>query len=112
MVKHGYSKYKTKPLEDVLKKSFPSANEPLFGGKHSQLSVRVAVTSTKETGSQAVIMTNYNRSLQNINHCKQMKVLILVHAEYIKPLNTGLSGPSGLKMSSLYGRRKYAGYKH
>ena len=62
ILNHDYSKYKTRPFEDVLKTSFSVSNEPLFGGQHTQSFVRVAVTSTRETGSQAVILTNYNRS--------------------------------------------------
>ena len=61
---HSYTKFKTKPLEHVLKETFSVSDQPLFGGQHSyaQASVRTAVTSTAETGEQAVLLTNYNRS--------------------------------------------------
>ena len=67
MVNHSYTKYKTKPLERVLKETFSVWEQPLFGGQHthSHSSVRTAVTSTKETGEKAVLLTNYNRSHQN-----------------------------------------------
>ena len=64
IINHGYTKYKTKPLEKVLKDTFSVSEQPLFGGQHnhSHSSVRTAVTSTKETGEKAVLLTNYNRS--------------------------------------------------
>ena len=78
---HGYSRYKTRPLESALRKSFSVSDEPLFGGQHSRSSVRVAVTSTRETGSQAVIMTNYNRSLQKDGQCRYSNLVSPVDAE-------------------------------
>ncbi|KAK0515924.1 hypothetical protein JMJ35_001958 [Cladonia borealis] len=63
-INHGCSKYRTKPLEKVLKETFSVSEQPLFGGKqdYSYSSVKTAVTSTKETGEKAVLLTNYNRS--------------------------------------------------
>ena len=66
MINHSYTKYKTKPLEKVLKETFSVSEQPLFGGQHthSRSSVRTAVTSTKKTAEKAVLLTNYNRSRQ------------------------------------------------
>ena len=63
-INHHYSKYKTKPLETILKATFSVSDQPLFGGQqnHSHSSVKVAVTSTTEIGEQALLLTNYNRS--------------------------------------------------
>ncbi len=63
-ISHNYSKYKTKPLEEILKTTFSLADQPLFGGNqdHCHASVKVAVTSTTETGENALLLTNYNRS--------------------------------------------------
>ncbi|CAO2647539.1 Nn.00g084610.m01.CDS01 [Neocucurbitaria sp. VM-36] len=57
------SKYRTKPLEDVLKECF--GEEAMFGGVPeipSGYARKVAVTAATETGEQAVIFTNYNRA--------------------------------------------------
>lgn len=64
---HGYSKYKTKPLENALKATFSTSDQPLFGGKqnHYHSLVKVAVTSTTETGENAILLTNYNRPNKN-----------------------------------------------
>lgn len=64
VMNHNYSKYKTKPLEEVLKATFSVSNQPLFGGKqdHCHSSVKVAVTSTTESGQTPLLLTNYNRS--------------------------------------------------
>lgn len=61
---HNYSKYKTKPLEAVLKATFSASDQPLFGGKqdHCHSPVKVAVTSTTATDVKALLLTNYNRS--------------------------------------------------
>ena len=53
------------------------SEQPLFGGQqnHYHSTVKVAVTSTTETGEQALLLTNYNRS-----HTKdyQGKCLIII----------------------------------
>lgn len=53
--------YKTKPLTEELQKMF--SDDSIFGGGHGCLKsqVKVAITSTTETGQQPVIFTNYNR---------------------------------------------------
>ena len=69
---HSYSKYKTKPLETILKETFSISEQPLFGGQQNlnHSPVKVAVTSTKETGEQALLLTNYNRSHKKDFHGK------------------------------------------
>jgi hypothetical protein len=62
-LKMGKRKYRTRPLEEILKENLK--DELVFGGVHeSSASYRrkVAVTSSCETAEQAVIFTNYNRS--------------------------------------------------
>lgn len=63
-ITHNFSKYKTKPLEAVLKEAFSVSDQSLFGGQHSlyNSSVKVAVTSTTEIGEKALLLANYNRS--------------------------------------------------
>ena len=57
---YHHSRYKTKPLHDALKQAF-GENEYLFGGKRkSNTRLKVAVTTT--IGGNASIITNYNRS--------------------------------------------------
>ena len=89
MMNHSYSKYKTKPLEKVLKDTFSVSEQPLFGGQHthSHSSVRTAVTSTKETGEKAVLLANYNRSHEKDDQC-MYPVGIL--ASSLKTNNSGL----------------------
>lgn len=74
---HNYSKYKTKPLEKILKSTFSVADQPIFGGQqnHLQSSVKVAVTATSEIGEQALLLTNYNRShmKDDQSKCKMSK---------------------------------------
>lgn len=67
-----YSKYKTKPLERILKSSFSVADQPLFGSHlaYSPPQLKVAVTSTTDTNHQAVLLTNYNRSCSRPTKCK------------------------------------------
>lgn len=62
-INHGFSKYKTKPFEEVLKAIFSVSDQPLFGGQHSHYhsSVKVAVTSATEIGEKALLLANYNR---------------------------------------------------
>lgn len=58
---HHGGQYKTGPLADGLRKIF--SDDRIFGGGHRCLKsqVKVAITSTTETGQQPVIFTNYNR---------------------------------------------------
>lgn len=58
---HHGGRYKTKPLTDALQRMF--SDDCIFGGGHRCLKsqVKVAITSTTETGQQPVIFTNYNR---------------------------------------------------
>lgn len=61
-LKIGKRKYRTRPLEEVLKDHFK--DEPIFGGLHetsASYARKVAVTASCETGEQAVIFSNYNR---------------------------------------------------
>ena len=69
-----YSKYKTKPFERILQGVFRLSDQPLFGGRqsHHPLSVKVAVTATSETGEQAVLLTNYNRSHKKDHQSKSL----------------------------------------
>ncbi|KAL8906193.1 MAG: hypothetical protein Q9171_006376 [Xanthocarpia ochracea] len=64
VINNDYARYKAKPFEKVLQESFSVSEQPLFGGQynHWQSSVRTAVTATSETGDQAVLLSNYNRS--------------------------------------------------
>lgn len=59
------SKYRTRPLVQALQTSFK--DDYLFGGTHegyNNYRTKVALTSTSETGDQAVILANYNRPLE------------------------------------------------
>ncbi|KAF2758985.1 hypothetical protein EJ05DRAFT_499409 [Pseudovirgaria hyperparasitica] len=59
----GSSKYRTRPLEEVLQNHFKP--ERIFGGFHEASASyrrKVAITSATETGEHAVIFTNYNRA--------------------------------------------------
>ena len=57
---HG-SKYKTKPFERVLKDTF-DANRLLFGGQSmTNMSMKVAVTTTTYVDQRPVVFSNYNR---------------------------------------------------
>ncbi|KAL8687035.1 MAG: hypothetical protein Q9224_005271, partial [Gallowayella concinna] len=64
VMNNDYARYKAKPFEKVLQETFSASTQPLFGGQYNnwQSSVRTAVTATSETGDQAVVLTNYNRS--------------------------------------------------
>lgn len=75
-----YSKYKTKPFERILKGVFSLSDQPLFGGQQKQdrPSVKVAVTSTTETGEQALLLTNYNRSRKNDHQGKYLFVKLQI----------------------------------
>lgn len=72
VINNDYARYKAKPFERVLQETFSVSGQPLFGGQHNhwQSSVRTAVTTTSETGDQAVILTNYNRSHEKDDRCK------------------------------------------
>lgn len=61
-VKFGTTKYRTQPLQDALRDTFKE--EMIFGGKFEtpKSGRKVAVTSSNDTGGQAVIFTNYNRA--------------------------------------------------
>lgn len=61
--KHKNSKYKTIPLTEALKKSFTEENR-LFGGQNESdhYSMKVAITSTKDTCQYPIVLANYNRS--------------------------------------------------
>lgn len=82
---HNFSKYKTRPLEDALKATFSVSDQPLFGGQHSHFhsSVKVAVTSATETGENALLLANYNRSQKIDDQGKWLFVKFLSNAEYI-----------------------------
>lgn len=56
------SMYKTKPFETLLQQRF-QRSRLLFGGMNdeSEMSTKVAVTSTTLTEKHPVILTNYNR---------------------------------------------------
>jgi hypothetical protein len=58
-------KYKTAPLDGILTETF--GEDRLFGGKceEARYQRKVAVVSTYGTGSEAVILTNYNRAQRN-----------------------------------------------
>lgn len=61
-VTFGNPNYKTQPLQEALCETFH--DEVMFGGRSRApfaASRKVAVTSAKRTGDQAVIFTNYNR---------------------------------------------------
>jgi hypothetical protein len=61
-VTFGNPNYRTKPLQEALCDSFEE--ETMFGGRRDTpiaCSRKVAVTSAKRTGEQAVVFTNYNR---------------------------------------------------
>lgn len=77
-INHNYSKYKSKPFEEVLKATFSASDQPLFGGEqdHSHSSVKVAVTSTTETDVKALLLTNYNRSHEKDHHGKFLYIKI------------------------------------
>ena len=106
VINHKYSKYKTRPLEGVLQSSFSVSDEPLFGGQHSQSGVKVAVTATTDTASQAVVMTNYNRPQLKDDQCKHSFLMQIIVAEGFQPPITGSRELRSLKMSSTYGRRE------
>jgi hypothetical protein len=58
----GNPNYRTRPLQEALHDSF--REETMFGGRRDTpvaYSRKVAVTSAKRTGEQAVVFTNYNR---------------------------------------------------
>lgn len=59
-LRHG-GQYKTRPLTEALRKMF--SDDSIFGGGDRCLKsqVKVAITSTTETGQHPVIFTNYNR---------------------------------------------------
>jgi hypothetical protein len=61
-VTFGNPTYRTRPLQEALYDSF--REETLFGGRRESpiaCGRKVAVTSAKRTGEQAVVFTNYNR---------------------------------------------------
>lgn len=82
-INHDFSKYKTKPLEKVLKAIFSVSDQPLFGGQHSldNPSVKVAVTSATEIGEKALVLANYNRLEKKDNQGKWPFVKLLSNAE-------------------------------
>ena len=55
-------RYKTSTLEQVLRDSFKE--EYLFGGqrKEDRYGMKVAVTSTVDTGQKAAVLSNYHRN--------------------------------------------------
>lgn len=108
MINHSYTKYKTKPLEKVLKETFSVSEQPLFGGQHthSRSSVRTAVTSTKETGEKAVLLTNYNRSREEDDQCRCLVGYLAFFAKDFQQPIIGLSGQNYQVTSSMYGRRE------
>lgn len=84
-INHKYSKYKTKPFEDVLKATFSIADQPLFGGSqdHCHSPVKVAVTSTTETGENALLLTNYNRSHERDDQGRYVLVKIQFNTDHV-----------------------------
>ncbi|PSN60686.1 FabD/lysophospholipase-like protein [Corynespora cassiicola Philippines] len=64
-VKFGTTKYRTQPLQDALRDTFKE--EMIFGSKFEtpRSGRKVAVTSSNDTGGQAVIFTNYNQAASN-----------------------------------------------
>lgn len=61
---HHHSKYRTKTLENALKKAFTEESH-LFGGRHSAelcgFPLKVAVTATSP-GNKTYVLGNYNRN--------------------------------------------------
>jgi hypothetical protein len=53
------SKYESRPLNQALKSTFTS-DSVLFGRPAAQDRLKVAVTATSGSGSQAYVMSNYN----------------------------------------------------
>lgn len=83
---HKYSTYKTKPLEQMLKSTFLVADQPLFGSHlaYNPPLVKVAVTSTKETNHQAILLANYNRSCSRpINRKCHHSAMFITNGESI-----------------------------
>lgn len=82
-INHNFSKYKTKPLEKVLKAIFSVSDQPLFGGQHSlyNFSVKVAVTSATEIGEKALVLANYNRLEKKDNQGEWPLFKLLSNAE-------------------------------
>ena len=75
-INHG-SKYKNRPFEKVLREHFKE--ECLFGGQHKEdrYSMKVAVTSTSDTGQQATVLSNYNRHQPEKNGRKSRNNLLV-----------------------------------
>lgn len=61
------------------------ADQPLFGGRqdHCHSPVKVAVTSTSETGENALLLTNYNRSHKKDDQGKSLFVKPPFKADYV-----------------------------
>lgn len=78
----GTRKYRTYPLEDALRDCFK--DETIFGGSFEaslNYARKVAVTAACETGEQAVIFTNYNRTndeTRKLDYFGQTNVLMLI----------------------------------
>lgn len=65
-INHG-SKYKTRPLHKALREALGEGL--LFGGVKNEMpecDVKVAVTSTDETGKKAIVISNYSRNSEDI----------------------------------------------
>ena len=101
------TRYKARSLKNALLSCFPAANQPIFGGRHSLSSVKVAVTSTLSTAKKpALLFTNYNRPSHETLQRKFMLTMALSHTETPFQLCIFLSGPITLKLNSKCGRRE------
>lgn len=73
VIGHG-STYKTKPLYAALRAEF--GDEVLFGGQqkdNSRTRIKVAVTSTDETGQKAILLANYRHSGKGNLSCEHYR---------------------------------------
>lgn len=102
-----YSKYKTKPFELILQGVL--CDQPLFGGRqnHHRPSMRVALTATSETGEQAILLTNYNRSHKKDHLSRYLFPNFKWDAKNIWQPTTILNVPKSPNKSSVCGRREY-----
>ncbi|KAL8916178.1 MAG: hypothetical protein Q9172_006425 [Xanthocarpia lactea] len=108
VINNDYARYKAKPFEKILQESFSVSEQPLFGGQYNnwQSSVRTAVTATSETGDQAVLLSNYNRSHDKDDRCKCGTINSEIEIDKPRQPHTGLKGQTYLKRNSPYGKRE------
>ena len=65
---HQWSRYKTKPMVELLQSSFANSKQRLFGGGNAtNTSAKVAVTAATDTFETPVVMANYNRPIPGLN---------------------------------------------